>query len=169
MKKIILSILILFHGVVSISYAQDDYKFHSMFVMNFLKYIQWPESSAQPEFVIGVLGNETVMPDLERIASTRYVNGKKIIVKRFSDVSKVSDCQLLYIPTPKSNELAEAIKQVGAGTLIVTAKDGLAQKGSCINFVVRDGKWRFEINEHATGKAKLKVSGELSRLAIMVG
>lgn len=169
MKKIILSVLILLHGLVSISYAQDDYKFHSMFVMNFLKYIQWPESGSQSEFVIGVLGNETVMPDLERIASTRFVNGKKITVKRFHDVNKVPDCHLLYVPTPKSNELAEIVKQVGTGTLIVTAKDGLAQKGSCINFVVRDGKWRFEINEHATDKAKLKVSGELSRLAIMVG
>jgi hypothetical protein len=52
--------------------------------------------------------------------------------------------------------------------LIITEKSGLAQKGSSINFIMQDNKWKFELNEAATQSAGLKVSRELSKLAINV-
>jgi hypothetical protein len=145
--------------------TQDEYKFHGMFILNFLRYIQW--SDASQEFVIGILGDASVMPDLERSAATRMVNGKKIVIRRFSRALDLSEeCKLVYIPIEKSDELAQVVSFVGNKSLIVTAKDGLRQKGSCINFVIKEGKWRFEINEAAAEKARLKISSELSRLAM---
>lgn len=163
--KLNVSILFLVCGFCSWANAQDDYKFHCMFILNFAKYIQWSNTSS--EFVIGVLGDGSVMPDLERAASSRMVNGRSIVVKRFSSSERVTpDCQMLYIDAAQSDDLNDVIIRFGEKILIVTAKNGLINKGSAINFVIKDGKWRFEINEKAAEKAKVKIGVELSRLGV---
>ena len=40
--------------------------------------------------------------------------------------------------------------------------------GSDINFIERDGRLGFELNQAAINKRKLKVSTELTRLAILI-
>jgi hypothetical protein len=44
----------------------------------------------------------------------------------------------------------------------------MGAKGSNINFIVKDGKLAFELNQAAITKQNFKVSNELSRLAIMI-
>ncbi|SFC26071.1 protein of unknown function [Flexibacter flexilis DSM 6793] len=150
------------------SYAQNsDHKFHSVFIMNFIKYIQWPNVNS--DFVIGVLGNADIVEELERSVANKNVSGQKIIVKTFDKVSDIDNCQVLYIPQGKSKLLADVITKVsGKNTLIITEKSGLADKGSGINFVLKDGRWKFELNKDATEKAGLKVSSDLLRLAILI-
>jgi hypothetical protein len=46
--------------------------------------------------------------------------------------------------------------------------DGLGKKGSHINFVIQDGKIRFELNQTTILEAGLKVSSQLSILAATV-
>lgn len=150
------------------TYAQNsDHKFHSVFIMNFIKYIQWPNVTS--DFVIGVLGNADIVEELERSVMNKNVGGQKITVKVFDKVADIDNCHVLYIPQGKSKFLAEAInKTTGKNTLIITEKAGLAGKGSGINFVLKDGRWKFELNKDATEKAGLKVSSDLMRLAIII-
>jgi hypothetical protein len=53
-------------------------------------------------------------------------------------------------------------------TLIVTDKNGLAKKGSCINFKLVGDKLKFEINEEAIVNSKLKVSSQLIAMGVTV-
>ena len=52
--------------------------------------------------------------------------------------------------------------------LVVTEENGLGAKGSNINFIMREGKLAFELNQATLNKQNLKVSNELSRLAILI-
>jgi hypothetical protein len=52
--------------------------------------------------------------------------------------------------------------------MVVSESDGAGMKGSDINFVIKDGKLAFELNQAAVSKKSLKVSMELSRLAILL-
>jgi len=52
--------------------------------------------------------------------------------------------------------------------LTVTDGNGLGQKGSCINFKVVDGKLKFELNQAVIGTSNLKVSSQLSSMAILI-
>jgi hypothetical protein len=51
---------------------------------------------------------------------------------------------------------------------VVTEEPGQGVKGSDINFIDKDGKLAFELNQNAVNKRKLKVSTELTRLAIII-
>lgn len=169
MKKIILTLSLIFLTSVSFhSFAQaQDYKFHSIFIYNFTKYIQWPASQQSGDFIIAVVGNSPISSELEKITANKVVGAQKIVIKKFRSASEVSDCHILYVPGSNSSNF-EAIQQKlkGKHTLVITEKTGMVRKGSGINFVLQDNKWKFEFNEQATQDAGLKVSKELAQMAI---
>jgi len=150
------------------NYAQN-YKFHSVFIYNFTKYIQWPSSYQNGNFVIAVLGKSEVTDNLIKMSAVKTVGTQKIEVKEINDNSLASKCHILFIPNNKSNTIDEVLAAFSSKpTLIITEKVGLAKKGSGINFVLQGGKWRFELNKTALETSNLKVSGELSKLAIVI-
>ncbi len=56
----------------------------------------------------------------------------------------------------------------GKSVLTITDGNGLGQKGSCINFKVVDGKLKFELNQGVVTGSNLKVSSQLSSMAILI-
>ena len=73
------------------------------------------------------------------------------------------------MPTSRSAEIAAVMEKINTQSiLVVTEEPGLALKGSDINFIVKDGKLAFELNQASVNKQGLKVSNELTRLAILI-
>lgn len=167
-KKIIILVVLLFSFSMA-SKAQDVHKFQSIFIYNFSKFIQWPAGYENGEFVIGVLGESPITKHLESMASVKKVRGQKFKIKKFTSVDQITKCHILYIPSNKSAYLQKCLDGVGGNaTLIITDKPGMAESGSGINFLIVDGKPKFELNKASTTKHKLKVSTELSKLAILI-
>jgi hypothetical protein len=169
MKKTLVFFALFFTATLA-SHAQADYRFHSIFIYNFTKYIQWPAAQQSGDFVIGVLGNSTsVIDELTKVTANKTVGTQKIVVKKFKSAAEAGDCHILFIPSSGSHNFDDVQSKLkGKPTLVITEKTGLAQKGSGINFIMQDNKWKFELNEAATQSAGLKVSRELSQLAISV-
>jgi len=150
------------------SFAQN-YKFHSVFIYNFTKYIQWPASYQNGDFVIAVLGNSAVIDNLEKMASVKSVGSQKIVVKQISSVAEAGKCHIIFLPDNKSGNLDAVLASYGSKpTLVITERAGLGRKGSGINFILQGGKWKFELNKPAIESANLRVSNELAKLAIVI-
>jgi hypothetical protein len=81
----------------------------------------------------------------------------------------MADCHVVFIDKSKSGEF-EAVntKVKGKGTLVITDKAGLGEKGSGINFKNIDNKLKFELNQKAIEASNLKVSGSLTSMAILI-
>ena len=141
MKKIILFFTLFFVGTL-VTQAQTDYRFHSIFIYNFTKYIQWPAEQQSGDFVIGVLGNSSILIDLEKMAANKSVGTQKIVVKRFKSVAEAGGvCHILFVPSSGNYNFDDIYNKFkGKHTLLITEKSGLAQKGSGINFVLHNNK-----------------------------
>lgn len=155
---------------VRVSAQTPDYRIYSIFIYNFIKYIEWPESANPNEFVIGTLGKTMMKNELMHMAQTKSeAIGKKIIIVECNTLSEAKACNILFIPANHSSKMEEVIEHLkNEAILYVTEKEGLAQKGSCINFILKDGKMKFEMNKESIQKSKLKVSNELVRLAVLI-
>lgn len=139
---------------------------HSMMIYNFIKYIQWP--SKTDEFVIGVLGGGDVYNTLNTWYNGKVRGNKKFVIKNFGSTDAISDCHILYINKTKSSDFETAKSKVGSGTLVITDKPGLGEKGSGINFKLVNGKLTFELNQKTIKDSKLKVSSQLTGMAILI-
>lgn len=142
---------------------------YSMMVYNFTKYVQWPDHSASGEFVIGVIGNTEVYNTLNGWYGGKPKGSKTYVIKRFASAAEVTDCHVVFIDKGKSGEFDAINEKVkGKGTLVITDKNGLGEKGSAINFKTVDNKLKFELNQKAIEASNLKVSGALSSMAILI-
>ncbi|MFN7329218.1 MAG: YfiR family protein [Bacteroidota bacterium] len=52
--------------------------------------------------------------------------------------------------------------------MVITDRNGLGAKGSCINFKTVDDKLKFELNQAAIETSNLKVSSALTSMAILI-
>jgi len=68
-----------------------------------------------------------------------------------------------------ADRLAAALKQTkGTPVLIVTEKEGLAQKGATINFYIEENNVKFEINLDAVKAADLQISSKVLRVGKII-
>lgn len=153
----------------AVAQERPAHEVYSMMVFNFTKYVQWPDHTATGEFVIGVIGNNDIYSTLTTWYAGKPRGGKTYTIKQFSTASELTDCHVIFIDKSKSGEFEAVNNKVkGKGTLVITDKNGLGEKGSGINFKMVDNKLKFELNQKALEASNLKVSGALSSMAILI-
>ena len=170
MKKlalILISILILGSGFKP---AVDPIsKMRAVFIMSFAKGIEWPASYREGNFVVGVVGTSPLYSELIKMSRTKKVANQSLEIKKFDAVSDIGKCHILYVSEDKSQEIANVVTRVKPNsTLIITAKPGLVDKGSGINFIVKNYRTAYELNRKNVENHKLKVSSNLEALASTV-
>lgn len=168
--------LLLLAGTLTLSASNESlaqerplHEVYSMMVYNFTRYVQWPDHNSSGEFVIGVIGNADVFNTLNGWYGGKPKGTKTFVIKKFSSAQEVTECHVLFIDRGRSAEFEEANNRLkGKGTLVITDKNGLGEKGSAINFKTVDNKLKFELNQKAIETSNLKVSGALSSMAILI-
>jgi hypothetical protein len=170
MKKTIVFIAVM--AIVGYVQAQErpTHEIHAAMLYNFIKYVQWPNEAEAGEFVVGVIGEDNVFNTLKGWYEGKPKGAtKKYVIKKLSSAAEAADCQVVYVGKSKSREF-ENIKNntLGKPILTITDGNGLGEKGSCINFKVVDGKLKFELNQSSVTSSNLKVSNQLSSMAIMI-
>lgn len=166
MKKLLLIILYvtLFNNNLL---AQTNYKIHTIFIYKFTQYIQW--SNHQDDFVIGVIGNSPIITELQSLTNTKKVGNKNIVVKKITKSSDINNVNLIFLSESSSKDITTLLTKISnKEILIVSESNGLAKKGSGINFIIQDDKLKFELNKKNIEKQGLKVSGDLIKLAILI-
>jgi hypothetical protein len=168
MKKPMFIILMMAGFAVT---AQDrpTHEIHAAMLFNFIKYVQWPNEGDGGEFVVGVIGDDNVFNTLNQWYNGKQKGSKKYVIKKLSSASESTSCQVLYVGKAKSKDFVDIMNLIGGKSILtITDGNGLGQKGSCINFKVIDGKLKFEMNQATLTSSNLKVSSQLSSMAIMI-
>ncbi|MFL5764274.1 MAG: YfiR family protein [Bacteroidia bacterium] len=164
---------LMFFGGSSRALAQEiNYKAYSVYVYNFIKYIEWPPEEAKSgEFIIAVVGESPVIAELKALAASKKANGQTIVIKQYANVADVDKCQILYISSGKSSMLKGAIEKTkNMSSLLIAEREGLAKKGAGINFVtLEDETLKFEVNKKAIEAHNLKIPKVLVNLGLIVG
>src|SRR5882672_12791562 len=84
--------------------AQRDRPLHevyTMMVFNFVKFIQWPPNETNKEFIIGVIGNSEIYNTLSTWYDGKPKGNKMYVIKKFTNASELTDCQVLFIEDNK--------------------------------------------------------------------
>jgi hypothetical protein len=151
--------------------AQDvNSKIKSIFIYNFTKYVEWPASQKQGDFIIGVLGssNPNLIKELEKMALLSKIGTRGFVVKVYNSVDEIGKCQLLFITAEKSSSITAAVAKVAKNsTLVIGENTGLIKKGAVINFVYQENKQKFELSKTNAERFGLTVSSSLVSMAIL--
>ncbi|MDO6430844.1 YfiR family protein [Flavitalea sp. BT771] len=148
---------------------ETDYKVHANIIYRFTKYIDWPADKKSGDFIIGIVGDSPLYDELKSLSVSKTVGSQKIVVVKMSPSANAYSCHMLFI----SDEESASIKRIAALTagtaiLIISESDGLARKGSCINFITVDERLKLEINKGNVEQRNLRIASELLELGIII-
>jgi len=145
---IILTLLSLFSAS---NYAQEGFtdQTRALYILDISRYVEFDDSfQNQDEFTISILGKELDLYwELERLSKTRKeIQGKPIKILVSSEVSLLKPSQVVFVNSLEKYQIKDVLKAItGSKTLLIS--EGYPFRSSMINFVVIDGKPKFEANE----------------------
>ena len=107
--------------------------------------------------------------ELKKSIEGKLVGDQKITIKKISSSSPIFDCQILFV----SDDAGKNLKKIAGKTahnpvLLVSESEGMAQKGSCINFVIESNRLKLEINPNNIAQRELNIASELLQLGKIV-
>lgn len=165
MKKIT-GILLIWMILTSMSSQTGIPRAQAMFIYNFSRLIEWPESYKSGAFIIGVLGSSATHTELETYTANKSVGSQTIQVRKFNTPAEIGTCHILFIPFNKTKLLSEVSQVLGnKSTLIITEKNGAIDEGAAINFLIIGDKLKFEIKPQNASSRRINMSSKLSEMA----
>jgi hypothetical protein len=159
-------------GVNALDRPEVERQVKAAYLYKFGSYIEWPERSfanAGSPMQIGVVGADALADELAQLTNGRSINGRQITVRKLRREHPVSGLNILFIGQSNGGRIAEILAATkGQPMLTVTESDEAIALGSMINFVVVDGKVRFEAAPRAAGYGNLSISARLLAAAYKV-
>lgn len=151
------------------SASQSEYALKSVFLYNFCRFIDWPDSAfASPNepFIIGIIGDDPFGSLLnEAIEGEKYHN-RPIRIDHFRTPGEIKRCHLLFVSHAGAGRVDSILAAVaGKNMLTVSETEDFLNRGGMITLTAEQNRIRLRINLAAIESANLAVSSKLLRVA----
>jgi hypothetical protein len=153
--------------------APSEYQIKAACLINFTKYVEWPEKAfaeTNAPFVIAIYGVDNFGKDLPAMIQNKTMNGHPLEVKYFTNFFPTNTvCHLLFVSASEKQHASEILRQFnGNPVLTVGESDTFLAQSGIINFVLRDKKVRLQICIEAAEAANLSISSKMLSLAEII-
>jgi hypothetical protein len=154
--------------------AVNEYDVKAAYLINFGKFVSWPEktfANTTAPIVIGILGDDPFGDSLDRAVEGKQFEGRPFTVKRFerfdpAHAEALRHCQILFISYSEKDSAYEILKALeGSSVLTVAEFHVFGVMGGIITFDQIGDKINLILNTDAALKANLKISAKLMQVA----
>jgi YfiR/HmsC-like len=171
-KWLVIRVVVCCLAVVTQAQSATEYQVKAAFLFNFAKFVEWPADAfpgTDAPLQICLLGRDPFGHEFEEVIGDKSINGHRIEVIHPSGVPQARGCQIIFVASSEKKQTLEILRGLqGANVLTVGDTAGFAGMGGIINFVLDDGRVRFEINVKAAERAHLKISARLLTVAKLI-
>lgn len=156
------------------AFAQADlqapeYRIKAAFLYKFGGYVEWPPSAfptPTSALTIGVLGADLLATELQTLVDQRTIGGRPVVVRVLQPGDSLDGVHVVFVGATGEDALADVLAATeGHAVLTVTESDAGLDSGSAINFLVLDGKIRFDVALEPVEARHLKISSRLLAVA----
>ncbi|MDB5362073.1 MAG: hypothetical protein JWO51_3370 [Rhodospirillales bacterium] len=150
--------------ITSTAHAEDNpvvAAIEAAYLTKFAAFIEWPPGAPD---ALCVLASDAIGRLIEQAESKLPADAGPANVRRLQSESPAAECGVLFISDPDRDA---AMPPMAPATLVVTDRAAEGRKG-VINFVIRDDRVRFEIDDAEAARRGLTISSKLLSLAVFV-
>lgn len=149
-----------------------EYAVKATYLYKLAPFVNWPPATFKaPDapFSICVVGPDPFDDFLEKAVSGRTLGTHPFQVRRMDTVGSNDDCQIVFIGYAQREQTRGVLRELrGRPVLTVTDSRQPDVAGSVVQFVMRHGHVRFEIDNTAAARNHLVISSKLLNLALAV-
>jgi hypothetical protein len=150
------------------STAQRANQLKAGYVLNFAKFVQWPDPVPANLLTVCVVGAQGVFDALASGIENKVVVGRHLAVRKLSESETLAGCDVLYLDAATMPGGAHAPDTGEAPILTVSDAKAFARSGGMIELFTDANHLRFNINVESAQKAGLHISSSLLQLAAAV-
>lgn len=149
--------------------ASLEYQVKAAFLLNFLKFVEWPQDGAQAvkagaPLIVGVYGENPFGAALESTFSGKTVDGHPVQLRYCNTEEEAGTCHLVFVSNGR--KLTPLLENLQSKNVLTVGESGdFVRAGGVIRFVIDDERVRFEISLAAADRARLRISAKLLQLA----
>ena len=142
------------------------------FLYKFSFFVEWPQTAfatSDSPINLCVVGDDPFGSALDEIVQGQKIGNRAVVVRRMSSISHNSGCHIVYLSDDANSRSKEALA-VLQGTNVLTVTDARTDGRDIgmINFVMKDHRVRFVIDDAAAASGGLAISSRLLSLALDV-
>ena len=139
------------------------------FLLNFVRFAEWPSTPDDASLVICIVGDEAVAAALADTLAHPTPNGERVQVWRVSSEPSSRSCHVMYVAASEIRHFAPILDAVrGRPILTVSDANRFAKSGGMIELFVDAGHMRFAVNVDAVQQAHVHLGSRLLGLAKIV-
>ncbi len=159
-------------AVSSPAYAVEEYTLKATYIVNFTKYVEWPDGRAiskQSKINVCLFGDSDLV-NAEQIFKTASTEKLAISLVKEKSLSNVPvRCHMLFISASEAGKLDDILSSLkNQPVLTISDIDGFAEHGGMMGFVVKDDTIKIVMNKIAAENAGFHIDSLLLELALRV-
>jgi hypothetical protein len=139
------------------------------FVFNFVKFTEWPMQAyadAGSPLTTCFLGADDVRAAFQTVSKGKALSGRFLESKAVKSAADMSNCQVLYVDSPRSPVVIDALKSARQrDALAIGTSEDFLVCGGMLRLQIENNRMRFDVNVGAIGRTKIKLSSKLLALA----
>ncbi len=152
--------------------APSEYQIKAAFLFNFARFVEWPERAfpgPRTPLSICILGEDPFGGELDRMVAGKNVEGHPVDVRRLRREAETAGCHVLFLGAAENDRAPGVLAALGGSpTLTVGEQSAFGDAGGTIAMSLEKSRVAFEVNLAAAGRAGLKISSRLLKLATRV-
>jgi len=149
-----------------------EYQVKAAFLLNFAKFIDWPESAfrdPKAPITVCIFGHDPFGSALDEIVRGKNINNRELLARRINDLPELKTCQLIFVSEKEEKRLPEILNsEKSASALVVGEGEDFAERGGSVQLFLENNRMRFAVNVDAIQRSRLTVSSKLLALAKIV-
>jgi hypothetical protein len=141
----------------------EEYRVRAAFLLNFTKFVQWPDDGALTFCITGDRFFARAMSAAARQSST---GGREIVVLALGPKEDFTQCQTVFVAAFVGRDTSAILKQVHElPVLTIGETPSFLTEGGAVRVFVENNRIRFKVGGGAAEKKGLRISSQLLTLA----
>lgn len=132
-------------------------------------FVEWPPRSfanADSPFNICVLGEDPFGAVLDEAVRGQQVDGRAIVIRRAPTAEPGLTCHLVFAGRSTTQTTAEMLSVVTRQPVLTVTDRSRGVSGGMIQFVLNEGRVRFEVDAVAAAASGVTISSKLQALSV---
>lgn len=138
------------------------------YLMKFPDFVEWPAEPATEPPTLCIAGRDPIAALIEAASSSSAADARPTALRRLGPGAPLAGCQILFIDSGEASPAPDGAHLAPPAPMLTVTNQAAEGRKGIINFVIRDNRVRFEIDDAAAARRGLTISSKLLSLAISV-
>jgi hypothetical protein len=148
-----------------------EYAVKAAYLSKFALFVVWPDAAFETPtspLNLCVAGNDPFGSTLDSLVDGERIGARPIMVRRMTVVMRNSGCHILYLGGSEEQSVSEGLATVAGDGVLTVTDASMAATAGILDFVIANGRVRFNVDEQAASMNRITISSHLLGLALSV-